>query len=267
MSKITDTECSLELMVNCKTYPAISKKYVETVCTGGVERNGNFVRLYPIPFRFLDNSEKYDRWNVVRVRVYRDLKDSRPESWHLEPGTPIEIIDHISTERRRWDWMKKAVFPSRASMAEQGLTNGLVHIEPLEFFWKPDEKEWTASQKAVIAQGDLFADPTDKAEIANYVPWQFRLKYREVSTGEIGEGKVLQWSYYQGYRRNLVDGDEEAALRIVADRIRKSIFNPDRRVFAIFGTHSRYKIWMISALYHVPLEIVLAEENRPRQLF
>ena len=90
MSKIAGTERTIELMVNCKTYPAVSTKYVETVCTGGVERDGNFVRLYPIPFRFLEKDEQYGRWDVIRVHAYRDSKDARPESRHLEPGTPIE---------------------------------------------------------------------------------------------------------------------------------------------------------------------------------
>ena len=66
-------------MVNCKTYPAVSTKYVETVCTGGIQPNGEFVRLYPVPFRFLEIEEQYGRWDVIRVQAYRDTKDSRPE--------------------------------------------------------------------------------------------------------------------------------------------------------------------------------------------
>lgn len=46
MARIPGSEQAIELMVNCKTYPAVSSKYVETVCTGGVQPNGEFVRLY-----------------------------------------------------------------------------------------------------------------------------------------------------------------------------------------------------------------------------
>lgn len=102
MAKILESERDLELLVNCKTYPAVSKKYIETVCTGGVEPDGSFVRLYPVPFRFLDGSEKYKRWDIIRVRAYRDTKDTRPESWHLIPGTPIKIIDKASTTVEHW---------------------------------------------------------------------------------------------------------------------------------------------------------------------
>ena len=72
MSKVPGSETTLEFMVNCKTYPAVSQKYIETVCTGGVQATGEFVRLYPVPFRLLDDKEKYDRWDLVRVRAYKD---------------------------------------------------------------------------------------------------------------------------------------------------------------------------------------------------
>jgi hypothetical protein len=82
MARIPDSDQTLEVMVCCKTYPAVSTRYAETVCTAGVDRDGNCVRLYPVPFRFLESDQQYKRWDVIRVQAYRDTKDSRPESWH-----------------------------------------------------------------------------------------------------------------------------------------------------------------------------------------
>lgn len=267
MARVPESDQTIELMVNCKTYPAVSKKYVETVCTGGVSADGQFVRLYPVPFRFLDSEEQYKRWDVIRVRVYRDTKDKRPESWHLTPGTPIEVIENITTDRRRWEWMRKTVHPSRESMTENGVTNGCVKIEPLDLYWETDSKEWTPSQLAVINQGDLFATQDQLEGISERVPWQFRLKFRETSTGREDDSKVLAWSYYQGFRRAVRQMNETAALDSVADKIRGSIFNPDKTVFGIFGTHSRFGHWMISALYHVPTEIIEADSRKGSRLF
>src|SRR5947208_472958 len=112
MAAIPGSDRTLELLVNCKTYPAVSTKYIETVCTGGVERDGTFVRLYPVPFRLLEQNERYERWDVIRVQAFRDTKDTRPESWHYKNGTPIEIVDQLTSEKQRWDWMKKVVFQS-----------------------------------------------------------------------------------------------------------------------------------------------------------
>jgi hypothetical protein len=268
MARVIGSETTIQLMVNCKTYPAVSSKYVETVCTGGVTAEGEFVRLYPVPFRFLDSEEQYKRWDVIRVRAYRDTKDRRPESWHLEPGTVIDRIESITTDKRRWEWMRKTIHESAEAMKTRGLTNGCVEIEPIELYWKPDPKEWTTTQMNTILQGDLFASEEQMQSLADRVPWQFRLKYREKNTGRTDDGKVLAWSYYQGFRRARLNlNTDETALETIADRVRGSIFNPEKTVFAILGTHSRFGHWMISSLYHVPTEVIVKDEQKGALLF
>ncbi|MBC8354070.1 MAG: hypothetical protein H8E66_18925 [Planctomycetes bacterium] len=253
MAEIPDSRAQIELLVNCKTYPAVSTKYTETVCTGGVDHDGNFIRLYPIPFRLLEKDEQYSRWDIIRVSAYRDTKDQRPESWHYVHGTPIEVIGKVESEKERWDWMRTVIFHGAQDLESQGLTNGLVEIEPLEFFWKPDKTEWTEKQKSEIRQGSLMFDKTD---IAERVPYQFRLKYREIATGREGEGKVLAWSYYVGFlRQRSTLGSDEAALNAIVDIVKGRIFSSKNRVFAILGAHSRFGSWMISALYHVKKEV------------
>src|SRR5262249_14937551 len=44
-----------------KTSPQLSSRYIETVCTGGVFEDGAPVRLYPIPFRYLDDQDRFKK--------------------------------------------------------------------------------------------------------------------------------------------------------------------------------------------------------------
>lgn len=266
MAKVPGSDTTIELMVNCKTYPSISQKYTETVCTGGIQKNGKFVRLYPVPFRFLDSEEQYDRWDVIRVPVYKDPRDPRPESWHL--AGPIKVLGKVTTEKKRWEWMKKAVHPSKASMEEKGVTNGCVRIEPMEFYAKRDNKKLTAKQRGVLQQGDFLAPDKKKAAIADLVPWEFRLKFKEFGSSEEEDKKVLAWSIYAGYRRQLkMLKDEKAAVEAVKLKVEQSIFDPERTVFGIFGTHKVFKLWMISALYHLPTKIIKVDKNKGGELF
>ena len=39
------------ILVTVKTYPTLSRKYGETVCTAGIREDGTWVRIYPVPFR------------------------------------------------------------------------------------------------------------------------------------------------------------------------------------------------------------------------
>jgi hypothetical protein len=43
---------------DCGTIPELSLKYTETVCTGGVLENGRPIRLYPIPYRYLEGAQR-----------------------------------------------------------------------------------------------------------------------------------------------------------------------------------------------------------------
>lgn len=47
------------ILVTVKTYPTLSRTYGETVCTAGIREDGTWVRIYPVPFRRLNESERY----------------------------------------------------------------------------------------------------------------------------------------------------------------------------------------------------------------
>ena len=39
------------VLIIVKTYPTLSRKYGETVCTAGLREDGSWMRIYPVPFR------------------------------------------------------------------------------------------------------------------------------------------------------------------------------------------------------------------------
>jgi hypothetical protein len=47
-----------KVFITVKTYPTISKKYDELVCTAGIFDDGSWVRIYPLPFRKLDYEKR-----------------------------------------------------------------------------------------------------------------------------------------------------------------------------------------------------------------
>jgi len=92
------------ILVTVKTYPTLSRKYGETVCTAGVREDGSWVRLYPVPFRRLGEKEHYRKYDWLTCRVIRSTKDSRPETFHpVDPrancGLLAILIQGISGER------------------------------------------------------------------------------------------------------------------------------------------------------------------------
>ena len=109
------------ILVTVKTYPALSKKYGETVCTAGIREDGTWVRLYPVPFRRLGDSEQYKLYDWITCPLVRHSRDPRPESYR--PTGEIECVDHIGTadnwrERRKLLLGRPQVFGSLDELIE-----------------------------------------------------------------------------------------------------------------------------------------------------
>lgn len=79
-----------QILITVKTYPVISKKYGELVCTAGIRADGSWVRLYPVPFRLLDYPKRYKKFDWIETDLAKSRKDRRPESYH--PRDEIEVV-------------------------------------------------------------------------------------------------------------------------------------------------------------------------------
>lgn len=97
------------VLITVKTYPAPSARYGETVCIAGVRLDGDagpsFIRLYPIPFRMLETSDQFKKYQIVDVPVTpRGTKDPRPESYQPD-ASEFRLGETIDTKRK---WAKRA---------------------------------------------------------------------------------------------------------------------------------------------------------------
>lgn len=47
----------------------------------GIQEDGSWIRLYPIPFRMLEEEKKYEKFSWIEIDVERNSGDFRPESY------------------------------------------------------------------------------------------------------------------------------------------------------------------------------------------
>src|SRR5947209_14202160 len=90
-----------KILIWGKTYPELSIKHLETVCTGGVTEDGCPIRLYPIPYRYLGGEEQFRQYQWITARVARNYADPRPESHRIDCET-IDIGDAIAPDEYGW---------------------------------------------------------------------------------------------------------------------------------------------------------------------
>jgi|LSQX01.3.fsa_nt_gb hypothetical protein len=92
-----------KILITVKTYPTPANKYIETVCTAGLTESGEWIRLYPIRFRMLDEEKQFKKFDWIEVEVEKRSinKDRRPESYICNSDS-IRIIGHLDTGGGHW---------------------------------------------------------------------------------------------------------------------------------------------------------------------
>ena len=94
-----------------KTAPELSDRHTETVCTGGVLEDGTPVRLYPIPFRYLEGEQKFHNYQWITAEIAKDLRDARPESHRVKENSIVcdEVLPSSADE---WGVRGQHIFKS-----------------------------------------------------------------------------------------------------------------------------------------------------------
>ena len=100
-----------KVLITVKAYPKPSGKYEELVCTAGLLNGNDWIRIYPVPFRLLDDRRKYPKYAWLKLDIERRAaKDFRPESYRPLRGIheEITVLDRIGT-KNNWRERKSII--------------------------------------------------------------------------------------------------------------------------------------------------------------
>lgn len=219
------------VLILAKTYPALSKKYGELVCTAGIRENGEWVRIYPVPFRTLDEYQRYKKFQWVRLSLQRNTKDWRKEtfrpvslvSMHVEEKIPSERkkqrrelinrtriytnLDELVAEAKQKDTHKRvslATFkPAKILGVEYEVNKDL-----------PDEKDIRAAEQK-MNEPTLFDEPGEDRKMiraARQVPYKFYYRIED-DCGRQSCMMIIDWEISMLFRNCLKTNPEEVALK------------------------------------------------------
>src|SRR5690554_8235687 len=86
------------ILISVKTYPTLSATYDELVCTAGFKEDGSWIRIYPVPYRKLEYTDRYKKWQWIEIDIVRNTKDFRKESYRpADLEKEIIVGDSIPT--------------------------------------------------------------------------------------------------------------------------------------------------------------------------
>ena len=173
------------VLITVTTYPTLSGKYTELVCSAGLRSDGSWIRLYPIPLRQIDEMKKFHKWEWIEVLVDKNTADRRPESYR--PDTDSIRLTGEQIDSKHWDlrvqWIEKnGIYTDINVLINKNKESGvsLATFKPndmVDFIWEKSTPYWDANKLAAVearlAEGDLF-NPITNFKIAKKVPYTFK---------------------------------------------------------------------------------------------
>lgn len=266
-----------KVLIAVKTYPALSSKYDELVCTAGFLEDGSWIRVYPIPFRKLEYDKQYSKYDWIEVDLEKNTSDFRLESHKPKSiETAFNIVNHLGTEnswRLRKEIVLKNVHTNMTELIEQAKdTSKYISLavfkpkEILDFKIEKVERDWDKKKldnlKAKAQQLNLFQNSDNPFEVVQKLPYKFSYKFNSedgmertmmIEDWEIGQ---LYWNCLKSY-----EGNEAMAC----EDVKKKYFNDfakTKDLYLFLGTTREFHLiapnpFVIIGTFH-PKKIVQA---------
>lgn len=254
------------VLILCKTYPSPSSRYVETSCVAGMTAEGQLIRLFPVPFRLVEDDQQFRKWQWISARVRRAQDDVRSESHRISvdtiavDGEPLATRDHWMD--RRHAIKDVPVFESHEALEAARLTSGITLglVRPSRLLGldiKPvDNPEWTEEEKHKLLQeqqqGSLFDAVEDQRALKTLrkLPYDFHYRYecRTPDGVSARRHKLVDWEvgalYWNVHRRP--DWQDAMRQKFVT-------YFGERDLMFLMGTIHRFPgQWLIVSVLYPP---------------
>ncbi len=232
-----------EIAVLVRATPEKGKRDGEGHVVGviGITKEGEFLRLYPLGFRYGEGLVDFKKNDLLEVTLTRPEHDTRWES--------RKVLNYVNMERSlKEKEVKGLILPLVTSVERlniEGVSLGVVKPEILDIEIKVNSIETLDRQQYFNLMGD-FLEKGERARMPVEVRYIFRCEGEEACRGH--NFFLLDWEFNETVR-NLIRGEQE--LSGVVKKIRKHFFNlmQEKELYFILGTHFTYGTWMITGLF------------------
>lgn len=240
-----------KVLITVKTYPSLSTKYDELVCTAGFTEDGQWIRIYPVPFRKLDFEGQYKKWQWIEIDLEKNTSDFRPESFKTTKLESIKVLGKVDREDN-WFERKKLTLNKVydnldlliAEAKDKKIVTSLAVLKPkeiLDFVIEAVDINWDKNKIASILakqeQISLFDIEESKKvfEVVRKVPYKFSYKFTTednkertimIEDWEIGQ---LYWNCFDKYK------DEKIACKKVREKYYDT-FLKKNEIYFFMGT-------------------------------
>jgi len=252
-----------------KAYPALSRTYGEVSCVAGVEMLADgprWIRLYPVPFRSLEDEKQFRKYQPLRVRVSTHRRDLRPETRRPDRDS-IELLgqpipsDHGWARRRRF--VEPLMLPSMCELMRRQRRDGtslgvfrpgrvldlVIEKAGVDEGRRRIARAWLAQTSLLDGLGS--EERSSQLRELEQAPWTFKYRYECDEPGcRSHTQSIIDWEILRFYRRvrNKEDWRERMKRRWVGE-----LCGPDRdTAFFVGNMHQHPRSFLVLGVWWPP---------------
>ncbi len=253
------------VLMTVRTYPVPAHHGIEVLCTAGITDDGKWIRLFPIPYRFLSSGQWFTKYQWVEIDVIRPRNDPRAESYTLRIDS-IKRLETIGTVDN-WRERKDIIFPLRRnSLCEiietsrnGGPTLGIFKPTQIKRLVITPAKPlgWTPQQESILRQQLFCFERTPRTPLEK-IPMEFRYQFQCAYVNCKGHRiSCTDWEMGESYRRWHNEYGEywEGKFR---QKYEREMIEKNDTYFYVGNIHQHPNNWLVVGLFYPPK--VIAED-------
>lgn len=248
------------VLITVMTYPHPSRGYRELVCTAGIKENGEWVRLYPIDYRYRPTHQRFHKyqWIEIELEPRGSGHDNRKESQkpRLDSikilGEPLSTQNNWQERREIIDRLPVYTCRQLESLYEQDRTSlGIVRpTRVLDLEIEEADPEWKPAWQEVLRQLTFFG-PQPKP--LTKLPFKFSYIFECEDSTRPHKAMIEDWELGVLYLKEVARlGSEVKAAESVKHKFLNELCSSARDTRFFMGTVFPYNNWVVLGVFYPP---------------
>lgn len=250
-----------KVLITVMTYPHPSRGYQELVCTAGITEAGEWVRLYPIDYRYRPRHQQFRKyqWVEINLRPRGSGNDHRRESRQPDLDS-IRILGEPLPTKNGWAARRSIIdsmphhTPTQLRGAYERDRTSLGIVRPtrvLDLKIDAVDAEWKPELQALFDQLRLFGPVPKKLR---KIPYSFRYVFECEDSEKPHTATVTDWELGVLFLKEAIRlGSDEAAAESVKKKFLDEICRGDKDTRFFMGTVFPYNTWIVLGVFWPPL--------------
>lgn len=254
------TAVPTKVLVTVMTYPHPSLKRKECVCTAGVTEDGEWVRLYPVDYRYRPPHQRFRKYQWIEVSLHPrgsgndDGRESRrPELDTISIlGEPISTAHEWRERREIIDRMPhRTVKEWRVLYEEDKVSLGIVRPKRvLDLKIEPDNERWKPEWESLYSQMNLFGE---QPKPLRKIPFKFSYVFECEDSHSPHNAMIEDWELGVLWMKEAERlGDERKAAESVRHKFLNELCDPKKDLRFFMGTTFPYNTWVVVGVFYPP---------------